>query len=86
MSSRGNYASTPKLQPLNATGSLKLTNFAIDVKPKELFKANFASTTAPGGDISAVGEHVPEICWPKSSKASDGNFRSGGIAKTFKTN
>ena len=85
MTSRGNYASTSKLKPLNATGSLKLSPFIAEIDPRKL-KANFASTTAPGGDIFAVGEPVDKICWPKSSKASDGKFRTGGILKTYKSN
>ena len=84
MTSRGNYASTSKLKPLNATVSLKLSNFITEIDPRKL-KANFASTTAPGGDIFAVGEPAEKISWPKSSKASDGKFRTGGILKTFKS-
>jgi len=77
----GNYASTSKLKPLNATGSLKLSNFIAD--PRKL-KANFASTTAPGGDIFAVGECADKML-PKTSKASDGRFRTGGILKTLQS-
>lgn len=51
----GNYASASKLKPLNATGSLKLSNLIADTDPQKL-KANFATTTAPGGDILAVSE------------------------------
>lgn len=62
-----------------------MSSFTSEIDPRKLFKANFASTTAPGGDTFAVADPLDKICCPKSSKASDGNFRSGGILKTLKS-
>lgn len=85
MTSRNNYASTPNLMTLNATGKLMLQN---KIKPNELPPrktfANFMSTqpASKTGDVFAVGE-IDRIIEPKVSTASNGQYRSGGICKTM---
>lgn len=85
MTSRNNYASTPNLQTLNATGKLQLgnRNKPSDLPPRKAF-ANFLSTqpASKSGDVFAVGE-IDRIIEPKVSTASNGQYRSGGICKTM---
>lgn len=85
MTSRTNYASTPNLHTLNATGKLQLgnKNKPSELPPRKAF-ANFMSTqpASKSGDVHAVAE-IDRIVEPKVSTASNGQFRSGGICKTM---
>jgi hypothetical protein len=74
MTSRNNYASTPNLITLNATGKLMLQNHLKhnELPPRKAF-ANFLSTqpASKTGDVFAVSE-IDKIIEPKVSTASNG--------------